>query len=161
MVDDNPFDLSKETFYPSKTWTKEEQKERLRGYLEIDPEYWPSIRVGSHIRYYTKDGEFKPGGFVEKNPFDTKVHGTAEEKRFIKLKNGFFNSDKKFVSWITCYEKIDKIFLKIDAGSMQLTSAIKSIAENINMNNEYIKGFMVDLDKRIKKLERLIDKAKQ
>lgn len=146
----NPFELKARNDGPeiehvSKVWTDEEQAEKLSGYLEVQPEFWAQIKYGIHLRYFTKAEGYRPGGFVLRNPFDITPKGSADEKRFIKLQNGFNDKLRGYAQWIVAYEDISKIYIKPDASSLviinMLETSVKSLNENIRKIAEYCKKF--------------------
>ena len=159
MADKNPFELDGRDGGPDKphaarVWTAEEQAEKLSGYLEVAPEYWDQIRYGTHVRYITKAGEFRPGGFVLKNPFDTKPRGAAEEKRFIKLQNGFNDKARGYSQWIAAYEDIAKIYMKPDAGVLMMMQSLETAVRGLNENIRKLAEHSKKLEQRIAALER-------
>lgn len=139
-IEKNPFDLDEKRDGPdrvhkSKVWTLEEQEEKLKGYLEIPPEFWDLIKHNSHVRYFTKEDGFRPGGFVLQNPFDYTPKGGNNERRAMKFQNGFYPKAPGYAQWIAAYEDVTKFYMKSDASvSMMLQSleiAIKGLNDNI------------------------------
>lgn len=159
MASRNPFNLDNknggpEQPYVAKTWTPDEQTEKLSGYLEIPPEFWAQIKYGTHMRYFTKDGTFRPGGFVLKNPFDTQPKGATEDKRFVKLQNGFYAKAQRYASWIVAYEDIKKIFIKPDAGVLTMMQNLVTAISGLNNNIRKIAEHSKKLEQRVGILER-------
>jgi hypothetical protein len=159
MTDKNPFDLEGRDGGPEKphatrVWTAEEQAEKLTGYLEVTPEYWEQIRYGTHVRYITKDGQFRSGGFVLKNPFDTKPKGAAEEKRFIKLQNSFSDKGRGYASWIAAYEDLSKIYMKPDAAVLMMMQNLEIAVKGLNNNIRKLAEHSKKLEERLAALER-------
>jgi len=159
-MEKNPFDLSgRKTAGPSRpykahVWTEEEIKEKLTGYLEVPGRHWHRITYGSHVRYYTKADGYKPGGFVAKNPFDTKPKGTQTEKRFIKLQNNFDGKRDDHSSWIVAYEDIEHLYVKADAPTLVMMDMIQEavVQLNKNVNKTYARVELVE--NRVAVLER-------
>jgi hypothetical protein len=154
----NPFDLAGRgggpaRAHPARVWTPEEQAKKLAGYLEVRPEYWEQVRYGTHVRYYTKDGQFRTGGFVQKNPLDTKPHGAPEEKRFMKLHNGFNEKAPGYASWILAYEDAARIFIKPDAGTLQVIKDLETAVAGLNANIRKVAEYTKILETRIAALE--------
>lgn len=155
----NPFDLEgREGGGPARphaarVWTAEEQAEKLSGYLEVPPEYWDQIRYGTHVRYYTKEGQFRTGGFVLKNPFDSRPQGAAADKRFMKLQNGFVSAAKGYVQWLVAYEDAARIFIKPDATVLLMMASLESAVKGLNENIRKLAAFTRELEKRIAALE--------
>jgi hypothetical protein len=159
----NPFTLDKSVVagsknnkakIPAKSWTNNEIKEKLEGYLEIKDIYWDKIKHSTHVRYITKNGEFKPGGFVLKNPFDTKPKGSDVEKRFIKLQNGFNINQTGYAQWIVAYEDIDKLFMKVDAGILICMEILEASVKGLNENDSKLAEYLKRMDARVKTLEK-------
>ena len=160
MAEKNPFDLDEhppadgpERPHPARVYTAEEEANKLTGYLEIDPEFWDQIRYGTHMRYYTKKEGYRPGGFVLKNPFDTKPRGGTTEKRFIKLQNGFSDKAKDYHQWIVAYEDIQKIYIKPDAGVLMTLKSLAATTTKLNGNIRSLADFSKKLEARLKAVE--------
>lgn len=172
--DSNPFDIDskrvsnspKRTRYHN-VWTSDEQTEKLIGYLEIPPDLWTSIKCGSHIRYITKDNEYKPGGFVLKNPFKYKGENT-EIKPSIEISNAdvnfgeqigfrlhnFFNKKSpEYTTWVVSYDDIMKVYLKVDAPVRTIINSLEQTIESVNNNMKKITSYIKKMDDRLKKLE--------
>ena len=172
--DENPFYIKdrkisnspKRTRYIS-TWNKSEQNEKLVGYLEISQELWPSIKGGSHIRYVTKDNEFRPGGFVLKNPFTYKGNNTLMNPSVeipgvnlepgeivgMRLQNYFNKQSPDYTTWIVSYDDIMKLYLKVDISTRTIVQSLENTIENINVNLKKITDYIKKMDERIKKIE--------
>lgn len=158
MADKNPFDLDgrdggPDRNKPARVWTAEEQAEKLHGYLEIEPAYWDQIRYGTHLRYYTKAGEYRSGGFVLKNPFDVKPRGENVEKRFIKLQNGFFDKAKGYAQWVVAYEDTARVFIKPDAGVIMTIKTLETAVRGLNENIRKLAEHAKKLEARVAALE--------
>ena len=127
----NPFDLSlikggnspKRQRY-SNVWTESEQEDKLKGYLEIPPEYWSTIKGGSHVRYITTNNEFRPGGFILKNPLVYRSENDLikptvtslsnnNEKTGFRLQNFFNKQSIGYSAWNVAYEDISKLYLSL------------------------------------------------
>jgi hypothetical protein len=157
MAEKNPFDLEgrggPERKHPARVWTPEEQAEKLTGYIEITPKYWELIRYGTHVRYITAAGDFRPGGFVLKNPFDTKPRGGHVEKRFLKLQNGFNEKVQGYQQWVVAYEDLAKVYVKPDAAAMMQRDDLMAVTNNLNENIRLLSAYAKRLDARIAALE--------
>lgn len=154
----NPFDLAGRDGGPAKpaaarVYTAEEQAEKLHGYLEIAPEHWELIRYGTHLRYYLKTGEFRTGGFVLKNPFDTKPHGAPAEKRFIRLQNGFDPKARGYAAWLAAYEDLGRVFIKPDAGVHTVQASLEAAVRGLNENIRKLAEHARRLELRLAQLE--------
>jgi len=162
----NPFELEgrgggPDRAHPAKVWSESEIEDKLKGYLEIPPEYWDQIRYGTHLRYFTRGDGFRTGGFVNKNPFDFKPPDGGDEKRFIRLQNGFNDKARGFQQWLLAYEDAEKIFTKpdasvlvmvesLDATNHSLEVAIKGLNDNIRKVADHSKK----LEARLSALEK-------
>jgi hypothetical protein len=155
----NPFDLEGRAEGPDKAararaWTPEEQAEKLSGYLEVPPEYWDQVRYGTHVRYFSKTEGFRPGGFVIKNPFDTKPRGGDVEKRFIKLQNGFNDKARGYQQWVVAYEDTEKIYIKPDAAVLVMMQSLEGVVKGLNDNIRKVAEHSKRLEARLVALER-------
>lgn len=148
------------------TWTQSEQNNKLLGYLEISPDLWPNIKCGSHIRYITKDNEFRTGGFVLKNPFiysgtDTfkpsiEININIESGRIgFRLQNYFNKQSPDYTTWTVSYADTMKVYLKVDASIRTVVQSLEDTIENININMKKITEYIKKMDERIKKLENI------
>lgn len=171
---DNPFSIDakrggnspKRTRY-SGVWTQSEQNDKLIGYLEIPPDLWPSIKCGSHIRYITKDNEFRPGGFVLKNPFSYKgsvdilkpsveitgINPEVGERVGFRLQNYFNKQSPDYTTWTVAYDDIMKLYLKVDASIRTVVQSLENTIESVNINMRKITEYVKRMDERLKKLE--------
>jgi len=157
MAEKNPFDLEgrdgPDRPHVAKVWTPEEQAEKLSGYLEVPPEHWEHIRYGTHVRYVTRDGAFRPGGFVLKNPFDTKTRGGNDEKRFMKLQNGFNDKTRGYASWLLAYEDAGKIYMKPDAAVLVMIQNLETAVRGLNENIRKLAEHSKKMEQRLTALE--------
>ena len=155
MANNNQFNLTVKNGpeIPAKrrTWTINEQSEKLNGYLEVPPEYWEHIRYGTHVRYFSKKDGFRTGGFVVKNPFDIKTNDV--EKRFIKLQNGFNDKAKGYQTWVVAYEDSAKIYIKPDASVLVMMQSLESAVTGLNNNIRKLVEHCKKLESRITALE--------
>ena len=158
MEDKNPFNLEGHDGGPdrphtARVWTAEEQAEKLTGYLKVDPDFWEQIRYGTHMRYITKAGEFRSGGFVLKNPFDTKPRGGAVEKRFVKLQNGFNDKARGYQQWVAAYEDLAEVYIKPDAGVLMMMRSLETAVRGLNENIRKVAKHSKKLEARVAALE--------
>jgi hypothetical protein len=124
--------------------TESEQLEKLTGYLAVPADFWPFVRYSTHVRYITTDGDFRSGGFVLKNPFDTKVQGRGAEKRFLKLQNGFNRSACSDVAYL---------YVKGDGADLSPKPDLETAVKGLNQNIQKLAEFCKKLEKRIAALE--------
>jgi hypothetical protein len=139
--------------HAARVWTAEEQADKLAGYLEVSPEHWEHLRYGTHVRYITKDGQFRSGGFVLRNPVDMRPKGATADKRYVKLQNGFNHKIKGYVAWAVAYDDTDKIYMKPDAGIMTMLTSLETAVEGLNGNIRKLAAYTRELEKRITALE--------
>lgn len=157
----NPFDLTAaarqdrgggpDRVQHARTWTEEEQLERLQGYMLIPREFWPNIKYGTHVRYIKKTGEYRPGGFILKNPFDTKPRGGSEEKRFMKFQNNFNSKTRGHVEWIEAYEDLEHVYAKMDAVALAMHQNMENAVTALNTNIRKLAKHAKELEAKLKK----------
>jgi hypothetical protein len=160
MAEKNPFALDQKKLgkaapkqYKAKTYTEEDKNDLLTGYIEVPEDLWPFVRYGTHVRYVTKADEFRPGGFVLRNPFDTKPRGEAVEKRFIKLQNGFNAKIYGYAEWVVAYEDLKHLYAKPDALMLTMQRMIEDVVKGFNERNRKVAEYVKKLEKRIATLE--------
>ena len=143
----NPYTLTQKTNdspdrkYFSSTYTAEEQAMRLINYIEISPEFWCNIKYLTHVRYYTKDGEFRMGGFVNRNPVDYKSTETNEDMRSMHLKNTLY---KNGTSWSIDYKKTARIFVKASPEVLEMNKNLDIAIRELNKNIQKISNYIRD-----------------
>jgi hypothetical protein len=133
--------------------TEAEKADKLRGYVELPRDCWENAKYGTHVRYVTKDGSFRSGGFIVNNPFDTKVRGTAVEKRFFKLKNGFNKAAGGFKEWIVAYEDVEFFYAKPTGVERATHQRLEKTLISINATVRTINENASQIAKQYKKLE--------
>jgi hypothetical protein len=158
-MEKNPFDLKGRKggppkAYQAKTWSAEEIKEKLKSYVEIPEALWKDVKAGTHVRYYTKKDGYRPGGFVMKNPFDTKPEGSAAMKRFIKFQNGFDTKKEGYSSWLVAYEDLDSLFAKSDVTIVVFNANLEGYITKLNTNVKILDAHIKSLDDRLHALEK-------
>ena len=158
MAEKNPFNLEGRAgparAHVARVWTEEEKAEKLSGYLDVPAEFWDQIRYGSHVRYETRADGFRPGGFVMKNPMDTKPKGGAVEKRFMKLQNGFNDKARGYQQWVVAYEDVVKFYIKPDAAVLVMMQSLESAVKGLNDNIRKLAEHAKKLEARLSALER-------
>lgn len=162
MAEANPYELGgrrpggPDPPVKAATYTAAEQREKLAGYICIPNTFWPTVKYATHVRYIesaARGGEFRAGGFVLKNPFDTKVKGTAVEKRFLKLQNGFQKTAHDYKEWIVAYEDIEYLYAKADAVDLTLHHDLQTAVATLSQNIKQLAEFAKKLEVRVKALE--------
>ena len=160
MNDDNIFKLKNRNgkgpprAKKSCVYTQSEKVEKLEDYLKISPDSWRLIKYGTHVRYVTKEGRFLPGGFVLRNPFDTKPQGQEKEKRFLKLRNGFNAKANNYREWIVAYEDVEYMYAKISGTEKTIHEEIKAITQKLNTNMRRLAETVKKIEKRVSRLEK-------
>lgn len=159
MAAPNPYELSErgKANLPNATtravtFTADEQRAKLAGYVTVPPEFWPNVAYGTHVRFLKKAGEFQ-GGFILNNPFDTKVKGTMTEKRFFKLQSGFNKQAKDHLEWIIAYEDVDFLYAKGNGVELTLQKDLETAVSTIGGNLERLAAYAKKMDARCAKLE--------
>jgi hypothetical protein len=95
--------------YPSKSYTNEEIKKLLVGYIEVGKNKWADIPNGSHIRYIKSDGTFVRGGFITNHWLN------KEGKPFIHLANNIKKDAPGYITWPMAHDSVSRVFKKPDA----------------------------------------------
>jgi hypothetical protein len=142
MAAKNPYDLDKRRDgpgrpHPSTTYTQEEQKEMLEGYLEIPARHWELLQYSRHVRYYAYDGQgrvaFRTGGFVVRSPY-VELDAQGETIKFLQLQNGF---GPKAFRWKIKYDDLVHVYAKPDAVTMavrdEIEESLRGLVNNINI----------------------------
>jgi hypothetical protein len=163
MAATNPYDLgeNKGKGGPARpvqaaTLTEAEQLEKLHGYVVVPKDLWPFVKYSTHVRYIEtaeKGGEFRGGGFVLNNPFDTKVRGSTTEKRFIKLQNGFNKGARDHKEWIAAYEDIEFLYVKGTGVELTLQRDLQTAVTALNANISRLAEYCKKSERRIAELE--------
>jgi len=152
----NPFALGTAADGPdaphlARTWTPEEQKEKLEGYAIISPEKWRHVRAGTHVRYYAKlDGVevFRTGGFVLHNPID------FNDKRFIHLQNNYNTKARGYADWKVAYADMTQLYIKLDAQAIVAIAALHEAVLKLNANDRLLADHVRKLEARLTALEK-------
>lgn len=137
--------------------TEDEQRAKLEGYVRVPRELWPFVGYSTHVRYIEtaeKGGEFRSGGFILKNPFDTKTRGSTEEKRFFKLQNNFYKSNGDHKEWIIAYEDVEHLYVKGTGVELTLQTDLKEVVTTLNGNIQRLAAYCKKLEARIAALEK-------
>lgn len=133
-----------------KEWTKAEQVEKLKGYMLVPPEYWQFIRNGEHVRYYTKEAGFRPGGFVAINPVEEQSDDSPEVKKFIRFKSDLFS---KGFNWQVSYADIDQMYVKMSAVQLFQDEYFKAAMEKISKNFQILDEKIDNIAETLRKLK--------
>jgi hypothetical protein len=160
---DNPFDLTKKKTaglqnvnYKSRTYTEEEKAALLEGYVSIPSKFWPHIRLGTHMRYETKDGLFRVGGYVVKNPASITPAATGVPTRVFRLQN---NYGQKYggagnIVWPVTYDNTAAVYVQPDATALVVQELLKEAVSGLNVNIKKLADYSKKLERRLEELER-------
>lgn len=106
----------------------------LKHYVIIPPAAWPLLRYGRHIRYMTKDGTLRPGGFIIKSSFyGAPQEGTHHLKEYMLLQNGFKSKQSSYRQWPVEYNTIQTLYAKLNAVEWTI---LQSQRQSIISSNE-------------------------
>lgn len=143
--------------YPKTTYTNEQIRTFLTGYIEVPRIKWADIPVSSHIRYLKSDGSFVRGGFVCNHWLN------KDGKQFIHVANNFKKNAPGYKTWPVAHENVAKMYKKPDAKSgiemdvvrsktaeiigqiNKIVDAVKSIKRDVARNENDIKKIMMRL----------------
>lgn len=115
------------------TYTPEQIKELVEGYIIVPPDKWDDIPIGSHIRYIKNDGVFVRGGFVTSHWLN------KENKQFIHLANSFKKKNQGYATWPVAHESVSKIYKKVDRDSnIEMDVVRTKTSEIINEINKLV-----------------------
>lgn len=149
----NPYDLSDRRtptaprHQKSKTYTLEEQKELLHGYIKISRDNWDQIRSGDRIRYIRKGGEFRLGGIVQMNPFPPNWASTPGKRRSIKIKSAYRGNSQDTPPWWTVsYDDLEHVYVRGDVVSLEIVRDLNLAVKTMNEN-------MVKLARQLRRVE--------
>src|ERR1700678_1615769 len=131
----NPFALDKKKGgagpkkgHKATVYTEDEQKELLNGYVDLSEDLWPLVRYGTHMRYITKKGDFRIGGYVTRNPLDAPSKTNVKEtKRFVRLQSGFDKRSPGYAEWVVAYDDVKNWYIKPDASAMAIQNTLQRV----------------------------------
>jgi hypothetical protein len=156
----NPLDLSKKNvpgkkkYGLAKQYSEAEQKKLLEHFVEIPDSLLSELAVGTQIRYYKADGEFKYGGIVSANPVPSKNQITGEIRMCMKLRSMFSKDDIRHTTWTVYYDDIKKLYAKPDMANVVTNQMIKKSINTLEHNIITLRDNLVNL---FKKMEKKID----
>lgn len=156
----NPFDLDKkkkgglpDKVYKAKTYTEEDKAVLLHGYIDLPEDLWEFVKYGTHVRYITKAGEFRTGGFVVQNPIDIKPKEKEPAKRYIKMQNGFSGKTFGHTEWMANYADLGHLYAKPDALDLTFQRMLEGAVKGLNDNIKKLAIHSKKLEERIAALE--------
>ena len=150
----NIFDLTKggSKKKTSNKYKKDEVKDLLVGYINIQPNQWGDLDKGTHIRYIRTNGKFVRGGFVV-------GYTNIGEDRALNIENGFNAASPGYAFWTIRLNLIKALFAKEKAPDKPQperplinTFSLTSNAEVIEWMNKATKTINA-LSKRVEALE--------
>ena len=157
----NPFDLDskkKKALMPDKepkarSYTEDEKAELLHGYIELPEDLWSFAKHGNHVRYITKAGDFRPGGFIQKNSFDSRNINDTEARRYMKLTNNVFPRAAGKIEWMLAYDTVAHFYVKPDAAALAVQRMLENAVRGLNENIKKIAAHAKKLEERVAELE--------
>jgi hypothetical protein len=156
----NPFNLDRKKKgglpakdYKAKSYTEDDQVRLLYGYMEIPADLWPFLRYGTHVRYVTKAGEFRPGGFVKTANFDYKAQGRAESRPYFKLQFSLYKNAQGNTEWMAAHEDLAHVYAKPDACALTVQRMLEGAVTGLNANVKKVALYAQKIEKRLEALE--------
>jgi len=152
MAGANPYDIKKKPGQPvagrgarvlEHVYTREEQKEKLHGYVEVPREHWRFLRYGRHVRYIKTDGEFKIGGFIAKNSVETTKTDELETEEMMMLSSSMGRGPGTGI-WKVKYDDIGFLYAKMNGVE---TSIQKNVEDIVRQMSKHLKEIMRRLDR--------------
>lgn len=143
---EQPDDYSK---YPKTSYTTEEQQKLLIGYDPVPRDAWTLLQPKTHIRYVTKSGEFRRGGFIH----NVKTAG----KEMIFIENSL-NHGPGYAKWPAAIEDISEIWKKRTVEDVKISEMGDSRVENLELE---FSAFMVEHKKLLTLVRILSDRITQ
>lgn len=118
--------------YVAKLYSEEEIEKLLVDYELIDKEKLCTLPKGCGIRYYTKDGIFKRGGYISSASVSGKprnINGTIICNTYLRLQS---NKHSAGLQWMVDYNRIEKIYKEKDHIN-ELEDKTKELEERISI----------------------------
>lgn len=149
--------------YPSKSYTNDQIKKLLVGYIEVGKHKWAEIPVGAHIRYIKNDGTFVRGGFVTNHWFN------KEGKQFIHIANNLNKGTPNYATWPMAHEAVARVFKKPDTKSgieldivrgktVEIISQINKLVDAVKIQKRRIDSQETDIKRLYAIVKRLAEK---
>lgn len=140
----NPFTLAAATSDPGaarkkflgKTYSEADKAKMLEMYVEVPADLWPELAFNQHVRYVTKDGLFRPGGFVVKAKYEGKGP-EAVTKSFMMLQNGP-KAGPNVAKWPVAYEDIQFLYSKCTVNEIVLRRQLVNVVAGVNEQTKRI-----------------------
>lgn len=139
--------------YQSTHYTDEEREKLLIGYVEVPEEAWMLLRPHTHIRYLTKEGLFRRGGFIH----NVKTKGKPQ----IFIETGLVAGAPGYAKWPVTLEDVETLWKKRTVEDVQIASAddsrvsnLEALVEKQSREIKKIIEIMSKLNEKIVKLTR-------
>lgn len=132
--------------YQSTFYNDAEQEKLLLGYDVVSEDAWKLIRPKTHIRYLTKAGDFRRGGFVH----NVKLTG----KPMIFIETSFDRARPGYAKWPVALEDVATIWAKRTREDVKIEENGRAISERV----DEIEATNVDLKLQIAKLQEDVKK---
>jgi len=126
-------------------YTDAEQDKLLTGYDLVPEAGWPLLRPKTHVRYETKRGEFRRGGFVH----NVKVKG----KPMIFLETGFDPKAAGYRKWPVTLEDVEKFWKKRTLEDVQIAEAQVGTSPELQLRVEVLEQSVRGQEVQIAKLQ--------
>ncbi len=143
---------------PRRVWTAAEQAEQLSGYLEIPELYWDQVKYGTHVRYVSRAGGYRPGGFVANNPVEGRLAPGAPPgalpPRHMRMRNGYNPRAPGYLAWTVPYADIARLYVKPDASVSVAMGALEASVRGLNENIRRLAEHAKRLEARVAALEK-------
>jgi hypothetical protein len=140
--------------YQSTHYTDAERDQLLLGYVEVPEDAWTLLRPHTHIRYLTKSGLFRRGGFVH----NVKTKGKAQ----IFVETGLVPGAPGYAKWPVTLEDVDKIWKKRTVEDVQMAeSASTGIDEMAERRIDALEAITEKQSREIKKLIEIMGKLNE
>lgn len=143
-----------EAKHEAKDWSPEDQAEKLLHYVEVkDPALWPLIRAGTHVRYYTQEGKFRPGGFIQYSSMNLMDDTDGKERQAFRMRNGFNERAPGYVAWTVMYDNVSRLYAKPDISTIVIYESVKIAMQGVNTNIGKLASALKQLEGRVIALE--------
>lgn len=135
-----------------RTYTDEEKRSLLVGYVTVPQNKWDSIPYKAHIRYVKADGTFIRGGFMQ-NYWTSK-----DNTRMMQISSNLNRKAPGYITWAVPLNGITTLYKKVDKGNAIEVGNVyhKLEVQRTTINN--LVDVVNQMDKRIKRLETMLKK---
>jgi hypothetical protein len=166
-AEDNPFELTpRQRGNSPKRPVLICSTEKIEEFIEIPLDYWETIKYGTTIRYILlNETEYKYGHvFTNPHYYNARNENKLKPSTTMKAKEtektlGFKlistlnpNVTNKFY-WTVPYDKIIKLFVKMDICSITIIQTLNNTICTLNANLKKITDYIKKLEDRIRQLE--------